>query len=108
MQPANEARQIVRRRVLKAGTLAFGSGARIVDCTVRDLSPQGARVRLSVSVPVPDACQLLIELDGLEADCAVVWRKANEIGVKFVSAPRQVTPRRRQVITALPAGRPQR
>jgi hypothetical protein len=56
-------------------------------------------------MPVPNTCQLLIELDGLEADCAVVWRKADEIGVKFVSVPRQVTPRRRQVITALPAAR---
>jgi PilZ domain-containing protein len=108
MQPGNEARQIVRRRVLKAGTLAFGSGARTVECTVRDLSPQGARLRLSVSVPVPDACQLSIELDGLEADCAVVWRKAHEIGVKFVAAPRQVTPRRRQIVTALSTGKAQR
>jgi hypothetical protein len=71
-----------------------------VPCTVRDLSATGARLRLDTSVGAPDSFLLVIDMEGMEADCTVVWRKASEIGVKFLSAPRMVSARR-QVITAL-------
>ena len=72
----------------------------------------GARLRVEGSVSIPDTFELIIEVDGLEADCQVVWRKANEVGVKFLAAPRIVAAKRAQVISpvapaegALPAAR---
>jgi hypothetical protein len=94
-----EARRAPRRRMLKAGTVAFNGGHSTTGCTVRDLSSTGARLRADGSVGIPDTFKLIIELDGLEADCEVVWRKDSEVGARFVGAPRIVTPKRTQIIS---------
>lgn len=71
---------------------------------VRDLSSVGARLRIDGSIGAPDTFELIIELDGLEAPCQVVWRRTPEIGVKFLSEPRKVAPKRTQVLAV---GRPE-
>jgi hypothetical protein len=97
----NEARGAPRRRVLKAGVIASNDRHLTVACTVRDMSATGARLRIESSLGAPDTFELMIEVDGLEADCKVVWRKANEIGVRFLSAPRMVAAKRTQVVNPL-------
>ena len=97
----NDGRVALRRRVLKAGIAASNDRHLTVACTVRDVSPTGARLRAESSVSIPDTFELIIEVDGLEADCQVVWRKANEVGVKFLAAPRIVAVKRAQVINPL-------
>jgi hypothetical protein len=89
-----------RRRVLKAGIIAFNNRHSTLSCTVRDLSAVGARLRLDGSVSAPDTFELVIELDGLEAPCQVMWRRAPDIGVKFLSEPRMVTPKRVQIVAS--------
>jgi len=44
---------------------------------------------------------LIVELDGLEANCEVLWRTGNDMGVKFLAAPRIVATKRAQVVEAL-------
>jgi hypothetical protein len=90
-----------RRRVLKSGIIAFNDRFSAVPCIVRDLSGTGAHLRVEGTLNVPNSFELIIQLDGLEARCEVVWRKDNEIGVRFLSAPRAVTPTRTQVLNAL-------
>jgi hypothetical protein len=97
----NDGRVALRRRVLKAGIAASNDRRLTVACTVRDVSATGARLRAESSVGIPDTFELIIEVDGLEADCQVVWRKANEVGVKFLAAPRIVAVKRAQVINPL-------
>ena len=97
----NDGRVALRRRVLKAGVAASNDRHLTVACTVRDVSATGARLRAESSVSIPDTFELIIEVDGLEADCQVVWRKANEVGVKFLAAPRIVAVKRAQVINPL-------
>jgi hypothetical protein len=58
-----------RQRTLKAGIIAFHDRHVMLPCT-----------------------------DGLEVDCEVVWRRAPEVGVRFLSKPRRVTARRTQVV----------
>lgn len=99
--PAADKRAEQRRRVLKAGIIAFNDRFTTLPCAVRDLSANGARLRVKGSVTVPNGFELIVELDGLEADCEVVWRKETEIGVRFLSPPRMKTPRRSQVVNAL-------
>lgn len=101
-----EARIAPRRRVLKAGIAASNDRRLTVACTVRDLSATGARLRVESSVHVPDTFVLIVEVDGLEADCQVMWRKANEAGVKFLSAPRIVAAKRVQVVNPLAPPKP--
>jgi hypothetical protein len=93
--------------MLKAGLAAWSDRHVTVSVTVRDISASGARLRSEGSTSIPDTFLLIIELDGLEADCQVVWRKDHEIGARFLSTPRKVTPKRTQVINALvPAQKP--
>ncbi len=97
----NERRGSPRRRVLKGSIILFNDRHSTLPCTVRDLSATGARVRVESSVTAPDTFVLVIELDGFEADCEVVHRRAKDLGVRFTSPPRTVKPRRVQIVKAL-------
>jgi hypothetical protein len=98
---ADEARFALRRRMLKAGKIAYNDRHVTIACTVRDISATGARLRVDGSVGAPDTFELLIELDGLEANCQVVWRAGANLGVRFLGAPRTVATKRAQVINPL-------
>ena len=95
------ARKASRRRILKSGVIAFNDRFSALPCTVRDLSPSGAHLHVEGTTNVPNTFELIIELDGLEAQCEVAWRKDKEIGVRFTSPPRMGTPRRSQIVKAL-------
>jgi hypothetical protein len=58
-------------------------------------------VRVEGSVSAPDTFELIIDIDGFEARCEVVWRKTSEVGVRFLGAPRMVAPKRTQVINPM-------
>lgn len=90
-------RAAARRKQLKAGIISFNGRHSTLPCSVRDVSEKGARLE-AVAASVPDTFVLIIELDGLEAQCEVVWRKVNFVGVKFVSPPKHTEPRRLQVV----------
>jgi hypothetical protein len=97
----NEARAAPRRKVLKAGIAASSNRHLTTSVTVRDLSATGARLRVDNIATIPDTFELIIAADGLEAGCQVVWRKTNEVGVKFLGAPRIVAAKRAQVINPM-------
>ena len=46
-------RSVRRQRVLLGGKLVFGVAEFNVDCTIRDLSDAGARVKLPMDLPTP-------------------------------------------------------
>jgi len=77
-----ERRSVQRHRVLKHGTLAFRGGGSI-DCTVRNLSSQGARVDIAGPVGLPDSFTLVIEANHFLRRCHKVWRSEQRIGVAF-------------------------
>ncbi len=93
-----EPRLTARRRILKGGMVCFNDRHSTLPCAVRDLSEQGARLRLSGSGDAPDTFELFIELDGVWVDCDVIWRSNDEIGVAFSSPKRQEAPTRKQVL----------
>jgi hypothetical protein len=98
-----EERGPVRRRILKAGIACFNGRHSTLPCTVRDLSDTGARVRSNGSINVPDTFELHIELDGLWANCEVIWRRGEEIGVRFTEPPVIVAAKRKQSISSMAA-----
>ena len=71
-----------RHRVLKAGTIEFGSGG--IDCRVRNLSDSGAALEVASPVGIPECFNLVIAADGSSKPCRVVWRKEKSIGVMFL------------------------
>ena len=97
----SDARMSPRRRVLKAGIAASNDRHLTVACTVRDISATGVRLRVDGSLAIPDTFELIIAVDGLEADCEVVWRRGNELGARFLGAPRSVGAKRAQVVSPL-------
>jgi len=97
-------RHSARRRVLKSAIAAYNDRHCTIPCVVRDISATGARLRSDSSISVPDTFELIVELDGLEMQCEVVWRKLDELGVRFIGAPRRGEPRRYQVVDAVPSG----
>lgn len=90
-----------RRRVLKAGIVAFNGRHSTLPCTVRNISATGAQLRMPGTASAPDTFDLIIELDGLEASCTVVWRRGEDIGVRFEGEPRKIAPKRAQVVSAV-------
>jgi two-component system response regulator len=102
-----ENRSSPRKRLLKGGVIAFSARHATLPCVVRDISKTGARLQVEQAAVVPDTFELVVELDGLEVGCAVVWRHAKEIGVSFNSDPAWVAPKRAQVVSAVsPTARP--
>jgi len=102
--PQHDARKDLRRRVLKAGVIAYNNRHSTLHCTVRDMSDGGARLLLGGSVNAPDTFELLIELDGIEVSCAVVARAPNEVRVKFLGRVRSVPVARVQVLNPVTPG----
>lgn len=96
-----EHRNAARRRVLKAGVITFNNRYVTYNCTIRDLSDTGARLRVDDVTVIPASFELVIDLDGFEAACEVTWRRQHEIGVKFTSPPRKTAPRRAQIVSVV-------
>ena len=94
------ARIAARRKQLKAGIISFNNRHSTLPCSVRDISDKGARLE-AAAASVPDTFVLIVELDGLEAECEVVWRKVNFVGVKFTAPPKHTGPKRVQIVQAV-------
>lgn len=77
-----EKRAHVRHRVFKGGRLSF-TGGRSVECTVRNISPAGARVDLANLITLPARLTLTIETDHFERHCHQVWTNDTHVGLAF-------------------------
>jgi hypothetical protein len=75
-----------RQRVLQRGQiLAQGLGSAI-DCTIRDLSENGARLRVDAYHAAPEEFDLLIGRTGSRRPVKLRWQIGNDMGVEFVSS----------------------
>jgi hypothetical protein len=68
-----------------AGKLISADGFLHPDCTVLDLSVNGARVQISAIIRLPPPAALLLVEEGLLFDAAIAWRRGNETGLVFTS-----------------------
>jgi PilZ domain len=79
-----ETRIELRHRVVKAGTIEFGSSS--INCMVRNLSTTGAALEVSNQIGIAAKFTLVIPEDGLHLSCNVVRRSGYRIGVAFDQA----------------------
>jgi hypothetical protein len=86
----DDKRKTPRRRVLKEGKIIFADGMRVIDCTIRDMSDQGARLLIANSVGVPETFHLFEKSSGMIYPATVIWRQPSSIGVKFDGPPTSV------------------
>lgn len=78
-----ERRPTRRKRVLTAGTIVSLDGLHAADCTIRDVSPDGARIDLR-DTAISAGWFYLVHLVQRKAFRATVaWRVGNEAGLKF-------------------------
>ena len=77
-------RSTSRQRVLLGGKLVFGVAEFSVDCTIRDLSEAGARVKLPMDLATAETVWLIDVRGGVAYRADVAWRKRSELGLKFI------------------------
>lgn len=82
-----ERRRLPRRRALKACKAVYGDFRYTIDCVVRDLTPDGARLRADAAMEIPDDFYLFDGGEGRLQRAEVIWRTGNELGVRFVGTP---------------------
>jgi hypothetical protein len=73
-------RQKARESVLQKGQLVFRNS--VIDCVVLDISSEGARVRTSVVVQLPDRLTLRVR-GGAVLPAEQRWARGTEIGLAF-------------------------
>lgn len=85
---------------MKGGTITFSGRFTTLPCVVRNISDNGARIQAQNTADVPDTFVLIVEMDGIEVDCQVVWRNEKFAGVKFTSEIKYTNPKRVQIVSA--------
>jgi diguanylate cyclase (GGDEF)-like protein len=73
----------IARRVLKAGKIVFNNGNSVIDCTVRRLSDQGARLDVVESDGLPRRFKLNIAADAFSRACTVVEKGDRRVEIVF-------------------------
>ena len=87
--PETNNRTTRRQRVLKQGKMVLANNITVVDCTIRDLSPTGARLLCGDPGVIPNEFRLVFIAERQMRDVKVVWRRPEELGVHFTSELRR-------------------
>ena len=72
-----------RARTLKGARIIFNAGYSAFECTIRNLSPTGAMLKVGESIGVPNHFELEMEPGQPRKKCTVRWRDGAMIGVSF-------------------------
>ncbi|WP_050786048.1 PilZ domain-containing protein [Ahrensia sp. R2A130] len=98
--------RIQRQRTLKEGVISYNEGHISTKCTVRDLSPGGAKLRLPNDIAWPNRFRLHIASDGITAECEIRWRDGLTFGIEFIGELRMDAGQSRQMNVTVPVARP--
>jgi hypothetical protein len=79
----NERRTSSRKKAFLQGRIFFNNRRTSIDCLIRDLSEQGAKLKFSSAVVTPDLIELYIPNKDESYRARVQWRAAEDIGVVF-------------------------
>jgi two-component system chemotaxis response regulator CheY len=56
----------------------------MIDCTIRDISEDGAGLRVTSALGIPEFFELVFD-EKIRRPCRLIWRKETRIGVQFQS-----------------------
>jgi hypothetical protein len=73
-----------RRRVLLAGKLAYVTSSVTADCTIRNLSDDGALI-IAPSLPLPRDPFLIVTKEATLHEAHVAWREGERSGLAFLA-----------------------
>ena len=81
-------RQSPRHRENRRVWIDANDGARLLECTLWDISEAGVRLTVDTPSSVPYEFFLVLSKDGKERrPCRVIWRSGEQIGACFLPVP---------------------
>ena len=78
-----ERREGHRARTLRGGKILFNDKRSVLDCTIRNLSSDGACLQVESLVGVPPDFELLVDGEDAPRPCRLMWQSHDRAGVKF-------------------------
>jgi PilZ domain len=84
LPPMAERRPVPRRRVLLGGLTVHELGRCTVNCQIRDLNENGARIAISRRQNLPQDLYLIITKNHKAYKARLIWRKGDEAGLAFL------------------------
>lgn len=88
-----EKRRLRRRTVVEDARIVDKRGGwSLINCTVRDISEDGAKLQIDPSLEIPTNFELLLVQEMKIVSVRIRWRRRNFMGVQFASAPRDAPP----------------
>jgi len=81
-----ERRRSQRQKSFLRGCVYINKRRGAIDCLIRDISDQGARIIFSDAVNVPDIVELYIPQKEQMLRAHVQWRHGDEVGLAFPDA----------------------
>jgi hypothetical protein len=81
----HERRQTVRPRTHLGGVMSYNKRRSTMDCVVRNLTQDGAKLVFGGPLPIPDEFDLEVRQRERTFRARAVWRSATEAGVRFVA-----------------------
>jgi hypothetical protein len=82
----SERRNSARLKSFLHGRIYFNNRRSAIDCLIRDVSDDGAKLIFSQTTSIPDAVDLYIPQKDQTLRARVQWRSGDEVGVAFRSA----------------------
>jgi hypothetical protein len=83
---AVQRRRQLRKKTYLGGMIVSTDGALVVDCTIRDLSESGAKIRISSRQLIAERAYLIVSGREIAHEVAVVRSRGDELGLKFVAS----------------------
>ena len=84
-------RQEHRRRALKQAKVVLSDWT-VLDCLLRDLTDEGARLEFAAPVDLPQAFRLQFVSDNSRRPAELMWQRGQSAGVRFVGPPEPAKP----------------
>jgi hypothetical protein len=79
----SERRKVDRKRAFTAGLLAYGGGAFVLDCLIRDIGAAGAQIRASKAQPMPNEAYLIDLKTWFGYQAHRIWYRSSLAGFSF-------------------------
>jgi diguanylate cyclase (GGDEF)-like protein len=85
----DERRASQRARTWRGGKILLNNRRSVLDCTIRNLSREGACLQVESPLGVPPAFDLLIDGEQAPRPCRLVWQSDHRAGVAFAARQSQ-------------------
>mgnify|MGYP001766110747 CR=1 FL=1 len=79
-----DARQSERTRSLLRAQAIFNKGSSTIDCLIKNISPDGARLSIDEYMTIPVEFDLEVPQRGRTFRARIVWRGEGAMGVMFI------------------------